>query len=105
MSKKQNVGQRRLAVVRRDEGSYLVPEISFSVVDISRTNIPSAQGTVLSDVFSSYEDARAALERLLGHKIYDPPGLGWGKGRCAWFEGRSGAEGEEPSSQPGPLGG
>ena len=79
MSAGKRFGQRKMAVVRSDVGSYFVPEVSFRVVDISRTNIPSEQGTVLSDVFRSYADARAALEALLGHKIYDPPGCGWGK--------------------------
>ena len=87
-SKQQNVGQRRLAVIRRDSGTYFVPEVSFRVVDISRTNIPSAQGAVMSAAYRSYEAARAALERLLGYSLPQEQGLGWSHGRCAWFEGR-----------------
>ena len=88
MSKNQRFGQRKLAVIRSDVGSFCVPSFSYCVRDISRSNIPSAQGTVLSDVFRSYDDARSALEALLGHELPQQTGMGWSKGKCAWLEGR-----------------
>ena len=58
-----------------------MPEVSFRVVDISRTNIPSAQGAVMSAAYRSFDDARSAMEGLLGYALPEALGRGWAHGR------------------------
>ena len=85
---KKPLGQRKLAVLKRDAGNYLSPSISFFVADISKLHVPANEGQVLAGGFATFEAARAELERLVGKALPQDQGLGWSHGRCAWFEGK-----------------